>query len=371
MKKKILRILKKCIIVLVVLSLAFCVAVGALFLLLDYAYDDELRKLEALVINDDRGPIEVGTVWEEEPFKFVIESVEEVPMENVMEKIVFQSSQARDFEYEMACRVNFSLVPKDDENVGYKFSFFPSARDEERKVVGTFPLSANTGGNVYAKSEYIFLVPEGAEEINMTVNVPYGKDGEKYRMRYVWNVDEIRRLEIIDLPKIGSAVARYTEQLEIINDTLLDTTKAGDRKVVCYVNDIPILQDELSFRTALGFISKYPRTDAELLDVLTEEKVLQSIAIKHGILPTEEQIAQYIQREQQEDSLVRVAEDICESGALSADEYWNLYERYNVIRLLTAQNVYEYYNAEQSMNEEAYRLQMAEWVEQAKVVKCK
>ncbi len=92
--------------------------------------------------------------------------------------------------------------------------------------------------------------------------------------------------------------------------------------------------------------------------------------IKYGILPTEEQIAQYIQREQQEDSLVRVAEDICASGDLSADEYWNLYERYNVIRLLTAQNVYEFYNAEQGVNEEAYRLQMAEWVEQAKVVKC-
>ena len=57
-------------------------------------------------------------------------------------------------------------------------------------------------------------------------------------------------------------------------------------------------------------------------------------------------------------------------GALTVDDYWNIYERYNVTRLLIDSNLNQWYLDEQGLAYDAgeYEAEVDCWVKEAKIV---
>jgi hypothetical protein len=125
-----------------------------------------------------------------------------------------------------------------------------------------------------------------------------------------------------------------------LRDGLNLSKQVPPEKVVAWVDDLPISYDELQFRLGLCKSSGLgPQTLNGVFKEIVEEKVIQKEAIKLGIAPTDEEITSYLDREKEmakQDPAFRSGiEKIIASWNLTEDEYWNLYERYNITRLIT------------------------------------
>jgi len=126
---------------------------------------------------------------------------------------------------------------------------------------------------------------------------------------------------------------------QLLRDGLNLSKQVPPEKVVAWVNGLPISYDELQFRLGLNKSSDLgPQTLNGVFKEIVREKVIQKEAIKLGIAPTDEEITSYLAREKeiakQNPEYRSGIEKIITSWNLTEDEYWNLYERYNITRLI-------------------------------------
>lgn len=127
---------------------------------------------------------------------------------------------------------------------------------------------------------------------------------------------------------------------ELFLDGLNLTKQIPSEEVVAWVNGLPISYNELKFRLGLNTSSGLgPQTLNGVFKLLVREKVIQEEAIKFGLVPTNEEIENYLARKKenakQSSEYRLIIEKIINSWGITEDKYWNLYERYNITRLMT------------------------------------
>lgn len=148
------------------------------------------------------------------------------------------------------------------------------------------------------------------------------------------------------LSEAGVEISKNIENIKMLNNYLLTNKIETDELLAIIENNVAISSFEFQLRMNLHEALGTFQTHNELLDKIITEKMILSEAQKLDLLPTEIEIQEMIgwQREQinlSEDSQ-EILKTIIEAGNLSEDEYWEVYERYNTIRILTEKKLYEH-----------------------------
>ncbi|OPX86643.1 MAG: hypothetical protein A4E52_01497 [Pelotomaculum sp. PtaB.Bin013] len=144
------------------------------------------------------------------------------------------------------------------------------------------------------------------------------------------------------LDEVINATGQFVQKEHQLFLSGLDyTAQVNDKKVAFWVNGLPVSNEELQFRFGLYVSSGTgPQTIDEAKKVFIREKVIQKEVIELGLLPTDKEIDDYIYQEKEmfknEPEYKAIVEKTIEAWGLTGDEYWNIYERYNVYRILTA-----------------------------------
>lgn len=151
----------------------------------------------------------------------------------------------------------------------------------------------------------------------------------------------------------------------------LPTADLPADKVVATVNGLPISVAELEMRFGLHKASGLgPQSLKEVFEALVREKLWIREAIDRGLLATDEEIDRYIAQEkkqvQENEEFAADIRTIVESWGLTPEEYWNIYERYNVMRLVTndklsRQVLKEYYADEMMLTPEVQERMKQAW----------
>ena len=171
----------------------------------------------------------------------------------------------------------------------------------------------------------------------------------------------------------GDIIAASLEELQVANASLLDSASVNESDILLTVDGVPLTRQEWNYRKEMPVTFPQRRTEQETLQVLIREKVKQAKAIEYGLLPTEEDIQTYLQMEkemwQETEEGVSILQEFYE-GALTVDDYWNIYERYNVTRLLIDSNLNQWYLDEQGLAYDAgeSEAEVDCWVKEAKIV---
>ncbi len=171
----------------------------------------------------------------------------------------------------------------------------------------------------------------------------------------------------------GDSIAASLEELQIANASLLDSAFVNEADILLTVDGVPLTGQEWNYRKEMTATFPQQRTEQDTLQVLIREKVKQAKATEYGLLPTEEDIQTYLQMEkemwQETEEGVSILQEFCE-GALTAEAYWNIYERYNVTRLLIDSNLNQWYLDEQGLAYDTgeYETAVDRWVKEAKIV---
>ncbi|MBC7342861.1 MAG: hypothetical protein H5U02_10535 [Clostridia bacterium] len=162
-------------------------------------------------------------------------------------------------------------------------------------------------------------------------------------------------------PKTVDEIMKLTGQFirnhpNLLSDTYkqFQSDNIPANEVVAWVNGYPIGLTELEFVKGLGENSVGPKGYSHYFNRLVEEKLVMKEAAKRGLLPTEKEISAFIEEQKkqyaeddpsqhtpQDPSMRYVVDMLIKEWNLTWDEYWNLYERYNVIRLLSLQKLNE------------------------------
>ncbi|RKL62732.1 hypothetical protein DXT63_09765 [Thermoanaerobacteraceae bacterium SP2] len=135
------------------------------------------------------------------------------------------------------------------------------------------------------------------------------------------------------------------------NEDLL--TNMGE--IVATVNEVPIYKNELLYRQ--GFASAIGQQNNTLLDnfnALARKKVLLAFAKKENIVATEQEVQEFISKEQnamkQSDEFRNAVELFCENAGMSMEEYWNQYE-YNIAKDIVTIGKLEKYIIDRAVSE--------------------
>lgn len=191
--------------------------------------------------------------------------------------------------------------------------------------------------------------------------------------------DEEFQYEVVverDYKLLGDTIAASLEDLRTANDSLLDWTAVEEADLLLTVNGAPVTRQEWAYRKGMAAIDPQQRPERETLQVLIREKVQQAKAMEAGLLPTEEEIQAYLQEEwqlMQESQGQKEAEDfkaVVDETALTEEAYWNVYERYNVIRILLNEKLRKVYmeGPDAIADYEDYVAEVDRWAREAHVV---
>ena len=189
--------------------------------------------------------------------------------------------------------------------------------------------------------------------------------------------DAVATPEVCD--GIGAAIAAHLDMLDAVNCSMMSDAEFTEEELLLTVDGVPLPKSELELRKQL--ISYFPKekTEKELLNRLIQEKVCIAIAKEQNIMPTAEEVEAFLQEEQQDEILQRENQKFCVHNRMTIEEYWNIYERYNVIRILALSNVRQYYldtyhagideiTARSAKIEKQYQKQLKKWTRQADIV---
>ncbi|MDD3894883.1 MAG: SurA N-terminal domain-containing protein [Syntrophomonadaceae bacterium] len=142
------------------------------------------------------------------------------------------------------------------------------------------------------------------------------------------------------LDEVITAVGQFVKKEHQLFLSGLDyKAQVTDENIAFWVNGLPISNDELQLRLGLYVSSGTgPQAKDEVNKVIVREKVIKDEVIKLGLTPTDEEINNYISQEKEllkNDLEYKTGvEKIITEWGLTEDEYWNIYERYNVYRIL-------------------------------------
>lgn len=141
--------------------------------------------------------------------------------------------------------------------------------------------------------------------------------------------------------EFGSAVSSSLKEIKRTNNELLLNSKEEDSDVIAWVDNVPIRESEFQFRKSLDALSPKPREDSELLSVLVKEKIRFVILNKNNLEIDEKEISEYLDLEKSFDGMNEYVKELCKNAAISEEEYWEIYERYNVIRIIADEKVFK------------------------------
>lgn len=150
------------------------------------------------------------------------------------------------------------------------------------------------------------------------------------------------------LDKTINATGQFVQNNHPLFLSALDrTVKKKDENVAFLVDGISVSSEELQFRFGLCVSSGIgPQTIDGVKEVLIREKLIQKEAARLGVLPTDTEIKEFINKEKEtlknDPEYKAGVEKIIKTWGLTEYEYWNIYEWDNVYRLLTANNLSKY-----------------------------
>ncbi|MDR2711519.1 MAG: hypothetical protein LBB91_00200 [Clostridiales bacterium] len=136
-------------------------------------------------------------------------------------------------------------------------------------------------------------------------------------------------------------------------------TKANKKELrdndilIAVVNQWPITFGELTFRTAQEEIMTGSAPDYEqMFNVLIEEKLNLSMADENDILPSQTDLVLYMAERKQdlmsEPEFLDVLDQLIAMTGISEDDYWKIFESYDVYRSLTREALYEFITDQRS-----------------------
>ena len=209
----------------------------------------------------------------------------------------------------------------------------------------------------------------------LTVAVSVPKEPQTIVKSVELRGDEEFQYEVseLDYTLWGDIIAASLEDLQVANASLLDGASVNESDILLTVDGVPLTGQEWNYRKKMAATFPQQQTEQETLQVLISEKVKQAKAIEYSLLPTEEDIQTYLQMEkdmwQETEEGVSILQEFCE-GALTAEDYWNIYERYNVTRLLIDSNLNQWYLDEQGLVYDTgeYEAEVDRWVKEAQIV---
>ena len=159
--------------------------------------------------------------------------------------------------------------------------------------------------------------------------------------------------EQVDCTKIGNTIAVSLDSINVANAGLIGIRSFADEDIIMTVNGVPITSQEYEFRNMLNKAYPNSKNEEAILQSLIKEKAELSLALEQNLIPSEEEILQKIQMLREEDEANgNYAEKFCENTDLTIDEYWSIYDRYNIIRILIDENVFQYYLESEEIEEQ-------------------
>ena len=158
----------------------------SLFIFIGHGFEPIIDALHLREMNEQKEPLSVGEVWEEEFFVFSLENVSEFP--SCQWDDIFPSEY--DDSLYTAYELEFAfLKTAENKYLGEKFDLYACNRDEFDKTISC-PMPANTIQSMTADdSKYYILASNGTEYIDVIVRIPYGKE-RYYKQTYrFWTKD--------------------------------------------------------------------------------------------------------------------------------------------------------------------------------------
>lgn len=143
--------------------------------------------------------------------------------------------------------------------------------------------------------------------------------------------------------QIGDFVKKNPNYLYQVR-TNLKKNDLSPEETVATVNNLPISIAEVEFRKGLNNSAGFKYRDyTDMVNILVEEKLVLDYCAQNNILPTDKDVENYIEIEKgyYDDPNLdhkKMVDEFCENTGLSLEEYWNIYEWYNVYRLLALDN---------------------------------
>ena len=147
--------------------------------------------------------------------------------------------------------------------------------------------------------------------------------------------------------------------------------------LIAAVNDWPITLGELTFRTAQEEImANYAPEYEQMFNILIEEKLVLSLADANDVLPDQTELVLYLAERKQdllnEPEFLEVLDQLMAITGISEDDYWKIFEPYDVYRSLTKEALYEFITAQRTDSaisaDEYFDERLAEFKQQSKIV---
>ena len=185
--------------------------------------------------------------------------------------------------------------------------------------------------------------------------------------------DIIQPTEERDVKEVISSTGQFfRENREMCLHGLSISRDIPEERISFYVNGVPVSHDEVMMSLGIELAGGANRTLEEVKERLTKYAIFYQKAQEYGVYPTEEQVDEYLQWEQsameEDDEGKAMIRLFMKEWGLTADEFWDVYQKYHAYNMLTALNVGEkviawYYQDEihSAENEERARSEMEAW----------
>lgn len=148
-------------------------------------------------------------------------------------------------------------------------------------------------------------------------------------------------------PCLAQASGHSTfERLYQSAEPLLSILTDSQGTVLAEVDGFPILQEDINFIFALDQALDYPTTKDAIFNNMLEDRAVHSQAQAMGLLPADEEVATALEKRRSDvlfsDEDAQEQLDLLYAAlAVSADEYWYGFEKYNQFHLLVSSRLYE------------------------------
>jgi len=150
------------------------------FIFVGHGFEPIIAALHLREMNEQKNPLSIGDVWEEEFFIFSLECVSEFPSTQWDKVIPSKYSDSTFTAYEL--EFSFSQTVE-NKYLGEKFDLYACNYDKSGKTISC-PMPANTIQSMtVADSNYYILASCDTEYIDVIIRIPYGKE-RYYRQTY-------------------------------------------------------------------------------------------------------------------------------------------------------------------------------------------
>ncbi|HVJ50662.1 hypothetical protein [Desulfitobacterium sp.] len=149
-----------------------------------------------------------------------------------------------------------------------------------------------------------------------------------------------------DYTKIAGNYVKNNPELLSKSIGAIENKAINNDDVVTNVGSLPISISEIKFRQGLRQVTGIGDSSTKsIFNTLVEEKLIFNYAIKNNLLPTQNEINNFIELEKsvysKEEKAKKAIDAFCLASGMSLDDYWNSYEYYNAFRAVTFKKAYD------------------------------